>query len=89
MREAGHQIDRVQSGQPPDDWRPLNTVGQGVTEIWLHDDDAGAVRVICVAEAEEAVYVLHCFQKKTEKIGKADLDLVAKRYRDLLKELGP
>ena len=36
----------------------------------------------------DAVYVLHCFQKKTEKTSKTDLDVAAKRYRDLLKELG-
>jgi phage-related protein len=32
--------------------------------------------------------VLHCFQKKTEKTSKADLELAAKRYRELLKERG-
>ena len=35
----------------------------------------------------DAVYVLHCFQKKTEKTRKSDLNLTAKRYRDLMKEL--
>ena len=29
-REAGHQLDQVQHGQEPDDWKPMNTVGQGV-----------------------------------------------------------
>lgn len=32
------------------------------------------------------LHVLHCFQKKTEKTGRADVDLAAKRYRDLVKE---
>ena len=41
-----------------------------------------------VAKFTDAVYVLHCFQKKTEKTSKADVDLAAKRYRDLVKELG-
>ncbi|PUE44663.1 hypothetical protein B9Z47_17925 [Limnohabitans sp. 2KL-1] len=86
-REAGHQIDQVQSGQAPDDWKPMNTVGQGVKEIRIRDA-AGAFRIIYVAKFADAVYVLHCFQKKTEKTSKADLDLAAKRYRDLLKELG-
>lgn len=44
-------------------------------------------RVIHVAKFADAVYVLHCFQKKTEKTNKADLELAAKRYRDVLKEL--
>jgi phage-related protein len=32
-REAGHQLDQVQNGQEPDDWKPMNSVGQGVKEI--------------------------------------------------------
>ena len=86
-REAGHQLDQVQSGQEPDDWKPMNTVGQGVKEIRIRDS-AGAFRVIYIAKFADAVYVLHCFQKKTEKTSKTDLDLAAKRYRDLLQELG-
>ena len=85
-REAGHQIDQVQHGQDADDWKPLNTVGQGVKEIRIREA-AGAFRVVYVAKFAEAVYVLHCFQKKTAKASKADLDLAAHRYRDLLKEL--
>ena len=85
-REAGHQLDQVQNGQKPGDWKPMSTVGQGVKEIRIWDA-AGAFRVIYVAKFIDAVYVLHCFQKKTEKTSKADLDLATKRYRDLLKEL--
>lgn len=85
-REAGHQLDQVPHGQEPDDWKPMNTVGQGVREIRIRDA-AGAFRVIYVAKFADAVYVLHCFQKKTEKTPKTDLDLAAKRHRDLLKEL--
>jgi len=85
-REAGHQLDQVQNGHEPDDWKPMNTVGHGVKEIRIRDV-AGAFRVIYLAKFADAVYVLHCFQKKTEKTSKTDLDLAAKRYRDLLKEL--
>lgn len=85
-REAGHQLDQVQNGQEPDDWKPMSTVGKGVKEIRIRDA-AGAFRIIYVAKFANAVYVLHCFQKKTEKTSKADLDLAEKRYRDLLKEL--
>jgi phage-related protein len=76
----------VQNGHEPDDWKPVSTVGQGVKEIRIRDA-AGAFRVIYIAKFAHAVYVLHCFQKKTEKTNKADVDLAAKRYRDLLKEL--
>lgn len=86
-REAGYQLDRVQSGLEPDDWKPMNTVGQGVKEIRIRDA-SGAFRVIYAARFADAVYVLHCFQKKTEKTARTDLDLAAKRYRDLLKEQG-
>ena len=86
-REAGHQLDQVQHGREPDDWKPMNTVGGGVREIRIRDA-AGAFRVLYVAKFDDAVYVLHCFQKKTQKTSKADLNLAAQRYRDLLKELG-
>ena len=63
-----------------------STVGRGVREIRILDA-AGAFRVLYVAKFDDAVYVLHCFQKKTQKTSKADLNLAAQRYRDLLKEL--
>ena len=65
----------------------MNTVGQGVREVRIRYA-SGAFRIIYIAKFADAIYVLHCFQKKTEKTSKADLDLAAKRYRDLLKELG-
>jgi len=86
-REAGHQLDQVQNGREPDDWKPMNTVGQGVREIRIRDE-AGAFRVLYVAKFSDAVYVLHCFQKKTEKTSKADVELAARRYGELLKERG-
>lgn len=52
-------------------------------------DAIGAFRVIYVAKFADAVYVLHCFQKKTEKTSKIDLDLASKRYRDLVRGLNP
>lgn len=85
-REAGYQLDQVQNGHEPDDWKPMNTVGKGVKEIRIRDT-AGAFRIIYVAKFADAVYVLHCFQKKTEKTSKADVELAVKRYRDLLKGL--
>lgn len=86
-REAGHPLDQVQNGQEPDDGKPMNTVGQGVKEIRIRDATR-AFRVTYVTKFADAVHVLHCFQRKTEKTSKADLDLAAKRYRDVLKELG-
>jgi phage-related protein len=85
-REAGYQLDQVQHGREPDDWKPIHAVGRGVREIRIRDA-AGAFRVLYVAKFDDAVYVLHCFQKKTQKTSKTDLNLAARRYRDLLKEL--
>ncbi len=62
-------------------------IGSGVQEIRIRDA-AGAYRVIYVAKFADAVYVLHCFKKKTQKTSKTDVALAEKRYRDLMKELG-
>lgn len=64
----------------------MATVGSGVQEIRIRDAN-GAFRVIYVAKLAEAIYVLHCFQKKTQKTSKADLDLAEARYRVLLSEV--
>jgi len=86
MREAGYQIDRLQNGLLPDDFKPISTIGRGAAEIRLWDE-AGTFRVIYVAKFENAVYVLHCFQKKTQKTTQKDIDLATKRYNELIKEL--
>ncbi len=65
----------------------MQSIGAGVQEIRIRDA-AGAFRVIYVAKFADAVYVLHCFRKTTRKTSKADLDLAARRYRELTKELG-
>lgn len=84
-REAGYQLDRVQNGQAPTDWKPMPTVGEGAQEIRIRDE-SGVFRVLYVAKFTDAIYVLHCFQKKTQKTSKMDLDLAARRYKDLAKE---
>ncbi len=65
-REAGHQLDQVQNGHEPDDWKPMNTVGPGVKEIRVRDA-WGAFRVVYVAKFADAVYVLHCFEKSRKR----------------------
>jgi len=83
-REAGHQLDRVQRGLDPDDWKPMPTIGAGVREIRVFDA-AGAFRVIYTATMPKAVYVLHAFQKKTQRTAKRDLDLAGARQRELMR----
>ncbi len=79
-RELGFQLSRVQEGQPPDDFKPMNTVGPGVFEIRVRDGGR-AFRSFYVARFEEAVYVLHVFEKKTQKTAQADIELGRARYR--------
>ena len=79
-KEAGVQLHKVQQGFEPSDWKPMASVGQGVREIRIRDE-AGAFRVLYIAKIEDAVYVLHAFQKKTQKTRKEDIELAARRYR--------
>jgi len=66
----------------------MRTIGAGVREIRIKDQD-GAFRVVYVAKFEDAVYVLHCFQKKTQKTERRDLDLAKARYRAIEQEVNP
>ena len=85
-RDAGYELDRVQNGFDPSDWKPMTTVGPGVRELRIREA-SGAFRVLYVTKFADTVYVLHCFQKKTQTTAKTDLDLATKRYRDLQREL--
>lgn len=64
----------------------MNSIGRGVREIRIRDTD-GAFRVIYVAKLADAIYVLHCFQKKTQKTSPEDIALASRRYKDLIREL--
>ena len=81
--EAGYQLDRVQHGLDPVDFKPMATIGKGVWEIRI-SDETGQFRVIYIAKLKDAVFVLHCFQKKSQKTPLKDLDLASKRLRELL-----
>jgi len=83
-REAGHQLDRVQHGKEPDDWKPMPTIGPGVQEIRVRDE-TGAFRVIYLANRQAAVYVLRAFRKTTQKTAARDLALAALRLRQLVR----
>lgn len=87
-RDAGFQIDKLQIGLDPDDWKPMSSTGPGAREIRVRELD-GAFRVIYVAKFDEAVFILHCFRKKTERTSRKDLACAAARYKDMLKERMP
>ncbi|SDM48455.1 Phage-related protein [Oryzisolibacter propanilivorax] len=88
MREAGYQLDRVQHGLAPSDCKPMPSIGAGVTELRIWDE-AGTFRVVYIAKLAEAVYVLHCFQKKTQQTAKRDIELARARLKELMKEIAP
>ncbi len=80
-REAGYQLHLVQSGLDPIDWKPMSSIGSGAREIRLHQ--GGAYRVIYVAKFKEAVYVLHAFEKKTQRTPWQDIELAKSRLKDI------
>ncbi|EYU13713.1 type II toxin-antitoxin system RelE/ParE family toxin [Photorhabdus aegyptia] len=82
-QDIGFQLDRIQQGLEPDDWKPLTIVGVGVREIRVRDEN-GIYRAMYIAKFEEAVYVLHCFQKKTQSTSKQDVELARKRFKTLI-----
>lgn len=72
-RIAGYELRRVQRGMMPTDWKPMPDVGSGVNEIRIHTGLEH--RVLFVAKFEEAVYVLHAFEKKSRQTRDKDLAL--------------
>lgn len=82
--DAGYQLDKVQRGEQPDDFKPMPSIGKGVEELRVWDD-SGTYRVIYTARLADAVYVLHAFQKKTQATARRDVELARKRYTDLIR----
>jgi phage-related protein len=78
-RTAGFQLDRLQRGLGPADWKPLTTVGAGVVELRVRDSH-GEFRVVYVAKYADAIYVLHAFQKKSRKTSPVDIALARVRF---------
>ncbi len=81
---AGYELDVVQQGRQPDDWRPMSSIGPGVSEIRINVE--GAFRVIYVAKFQETVYVLHCFEKKSQRTSRPDIELATARYKALVRK---
>ena len=80
-RTAGFELGFVQRGLDPSDWKPMNDVGAGAREIRIHV--LGEWRVLYVAKFAAVVYVLHAFQKKTQKTRREDIELARTRYRQI------
>lgn len=76
----GVELMIVQLGGTPSDFKPMPSVGVGAYELRVRDA-AGAFRAVYVTKFADAIYVLHAFQKKTQKTAKADLELASQRYK--------
>jgi phage-related protein len=65
--------------------KPFDDMGTGTKEIRIRDA-AGIYRAMYVAKFEEAIYVLHCFQKKTEATTKQDKTIAEACYRAVVRK---
>jgi phage-related protein len=84
-KACGGELAMIQNGEMPSDWKAFESIGPGTKEIRVRDRD-GIYRVMYVAKFEEAVYVLHCFQKKSQTSSQHDKNLAIARYKLMLNE---
>ena len=82
-RKIGFQLNRVQGGLEPDDWKPFGTVGAGVEELRVRAAN-NQYRCLYVARFEDVIYVLHCFVKKEQKTSSRDIEVAKQRYKLLI-----
>ena len=85
-QDAGFQLDKVQRGEKPDDYKPMPSIGKGVEEIRVWDA-SGTYRIIYTARLADVIYVLHAFKKKTQATPKRDLDLAKARFDELMRTI--
>ncbi len=78
----GHELYLVQEGDEPSDFKPMPMIGPGTYEIRVRNE-AGAFRIAYVAKFRSTIYVLHAFQKKTQKTASSDIELARQRYRSI------
>lgn len=81
---AGYQLRRVQDGVMPEDFKPIPEIGKGVEEIRVWSG-SGTYRVIYTARLADRVYVIHAFQKKTQRTSAADREIARKRFKQLMR----
>jgi len=80
--KIGFQLSMVQSGLDPSNWKPMDNIASGVREIRFIGPQN--YRLIYVAKFENKIYVLHLFEKKTQKTPKSVIDIVRARYQKIL-----
>lgn len=82
---AGTELLTLQYGGVPSDCDPMTIIGSGAFELRVDTRD-GWFRVFYVAKFAEALYVLHSFQKKTNRTARQDISMGQQRYTLLMKE---
>ncbi len=80
-REAGYELDKVQRGDAPKGWKAMPNIGPGVREIRIRI--GGAWRVVYVANRDWAIYVLHAFQKKTQRTSRRDIAAIESALKEM------
>lgn len=86
-QDMGRQLDRVQRGLDPNDWKAMSGVGPGVREIRVRDE-TNAYRSIYLTSLDDAVYVLHVFTKKSRRTPTRDIRLARSRLKALQSRSG-
>lgn len=81
-QNAGHQLDRLQRGLQPADFKPMPRIGKGVEELRIWDA-TGTFRIVYTSRSVKAVTVLHAFEKKSQATLKKDIDIAKTRYQEL------
>jgi phage-related protein len=80
----GFELFLAQTGQRPPSAKMLKGIGSGIVEL-VEDFDGDTYRAVYTARFETAVYVLHCFKKKSKsgiKTPQSDIELIKRRFRD-------
>jgi len=80
---AGYNLRLLQNGLTPYDWRPMSSIGTGVAEIRIHTGRQH--RVFYIASLDAGIYVLHAFEKKTQRTSKRDLDMGKRRLSEVIR----
>ena len=82
-KAAGFELNSVQCGLEPNDWKPMPGIGRGVKEIRIHVLGEWPHYFTLRSSRTPCVYVLHSFQKKSQKTNQHDIELARKRYKQI------
>ena len=84
QRLFGHALSLAQAGKRYADAKVLKGFGDaGVLEV-IENDEEGTCRAVYTIRYEEAIFVLHCFQKKSKRgiePPKEDMETIRERLK--------